>query len=133
MTSKSCLVRLGMLRVLGMLCVPAFCAMSSATPAGAQTADVGSLHNTCLRDATTSKNIIQTTTHRVFTCWGAVAQNYFDYLESSNAPLSEDKQPTGTYVFRAMPKEAGRCWHKTNTADGVSDFGCSINVAKTGN
>ena len=127
MTSKSRPAR------LGILCVPALCALLSTAPAGAQTADLGSLHNACLRDATTSKNVIETTTHNILTCWGAAAESFFDFLETSNAPLSEDKQPTGTYVFRAMPKDSGRCWHKTNTADGVSIYGCSINVSKTGN
>jgi hypothetical protein len=62
-----------------------------------------------------------------------VAQNLFEYLVSTNAAQTVDKQRTGTYIFRAIPQpQSGRCWNKLENADGIqtSTFGCSISVAK---
>ncbi len=84
--------------------------------------------NACMRE-TSASNEIRTADRTIFTCWGSVAQNYFDYLVSTNAKEVVERQETGTYIFREIP-ETGRCWHKIAIADEVSVYGCSINVFK---
>jgi hypothetical protein len=89
-------------------------------------------YNACIKDASASSNEIRTAGHVIYTCWGSVAESYFDYLASTAAKETTDRQRTGTYIFREIP-EAGRCWHKIQIADGVSAYGCSINVDKASN
>jgi hypothetical protein len=88
-------------------------------------------NNACMRE-TSASNEIRTADRTIYTCWGSVAQNYFEYLVSANAKESVDRQETGTYIFRDIP-ETGRCWHKIAIADEVSVYGCSINVFKAAN
>ncbi|MBV9516812.1 MAG: hypothetical protein JO068_01725 [Hyphomicrobiales bacterium] len=90
-----------------------------------------SYNNACIREAS-ENNAIRTADHTILTCWGSVAENFFDYLVSSNAKETVDKQNTGTYIFREIP-ETGRCWHKIQIADEVSIYGCAINVFKAVN
>jgi len=90
-----------------------------------------SYNNACMRESS-ANNAIRTADHTIYTCWGSTAQTFFDYLVSSNAKETVDKQNTGTYIFREIP-ETGRCWHKIQPADDVSMYGCSINVFKTVN
>jgi hypothetical protein len=87
--------------------------------------------NACMRE-TSASNEIRTTDRTIYTCWGSVAQSYFDYLVSANAKETVDRQETGTYIFREIP-ETGRCWHKIAIADEVSIYGCSIDVFKAAN
>jgi hypothetical protein len=120
---------------LGMLFLPAVSCILAAAPAGAQPKigpEALGYHNACLKDASTSSSTIKTVGHIVYTCWGSVAQSYFDYLVSTDAKQTVDKQRTGTYIFREIP-EAGRCWHKIQNADDVSVYGCSISVGTASN
>jgi hypothetical protein len=122
---------------LGIRWVPALSCILAAAPAGAQVVpDAQALYKACMSDAANGQNAIQTGDRKIYTCWGSVAQNYFDYLVSKNATQTIDKQRTGTYIFRAIPQpQAGRCWNKIQSADGIpsSTFGCSINVSKLAN
>jgi hypothetical protein len=88
-------------------------------------------NNACMRE-TSASNEIRTADRTIYTCWGSVAQSYFDYLVSANTRETVDRQETGTYIFREIP-ETGRCWHKIAIADEVSIYGCSINVFKSAN
>jgi hypothetical protein len=117
---------------LGILLGPALSCILTAAPAGAQVEiqpEALAYHKACLNDASSSKSVIQTGGRFVYTCWGSVAESYFDYLVSKNAAQTLDRQRTGTYTFRAIP-QLGRCWHKTNNADNTSVFGCAISLAK---
>jgi hypothetical protein len=117
---------------LGLLFAPALSCILGAAPAGANATirpEALGYYNACMRDASASSNAIQTVGRTVYTCWGSVAESYFDYLVSTDAKEIVDRQRTGTYIFREIP-EAGRCWHKIQTADGVSAYGCSLNVTK---
>jgi hypothetical protein len=119
---------------LGILCVPVLsCVLATAPAAGAPAdmpAEAQNLYKACLSDATSHKSIIQTADHSVYTCWGKPAEDYFDYLGKANAAQTIDKQPTGTYVFRAIP-QGGRCFNKLHhdEEESTSYFGCSINIA----
>jgi hypothetical protein len=90
-----------------------------------------SFNNECIRE-TSASNAIRTADRTIYTCWGSVAQSYFDYLVSANAKETVDRQSTGTYTFREIP-ETGRCWHKIAVADEVSAYGCAIDVFKSAN
>jgi hypothetical protein len=119
---------------LGLLCAAALSCGLAAAAIGAQPTiapEEQGFHKACMDNATSTHNIIQTGDRLIYSCWGSPAQTYFDFLVSKNAPLSVDKQPTGTYYFREIP-QAGRCWNKVEHVDGVETdwFGCSINVAK---
>jgi hypothetical protein len=103
-----------------------------ATPAMAQgeaPPDAPEHYNACISEATSRHNIILTADKSIYSCFGAAAQNYFTYLVSKNAAQTVDKQRTGTYIFREIPK-IGRCWTKIENVDGVetATYGCSINV-----
>jgi hypothetical protein len=84
----------------------------------------------CISEATSRHSIILTADKSIYSCFGAAAQIYFNYLVSKNATQTVDKQRTATYIFREIPK-IGRCWTKIENVDGVetATYGCSINVA----
>jgi hypothetical protein len=100
-----------------------------ARPQAKMQPEASGYYNACVREASSSSNQIKTADHVIYTCWGSVAQSYFDYLVSADAKETVNKERTGTYIFREIP-EAGRCWHKIQVADEVSVYGCAINVFK---
>ncbi|MBV9569360.1 MAG: hypothetical protein JO172_14615 [Hyphomicrobiales bacterium] len=114
-----------MLTLAGLTCILAAAPMRLEAKMSPETQ---SHHNACMREAS-ANNAIRTADHTIYTCWGSVAENFFDYLVSSNTKETVDKQNTGTYIFREIP-ETGRCWHKIQIADEISIYGCSINVSK---
>jgi len=119
-----------------MLCLPALSCLVVAAPAVAQvdnSPEAKRFYDTCIR-STSINNVIKTSDHDIYTCSGAAAQSYFDYLVSKNAVQVVDKQPTGTYFFREIP-QSGRCWNKIENAydPPTVSYGCSINVARTAN
>jgi hypothetical protein len=121
---------------LGALCAGALACALATSASGAQVgapSDEQGLYKACVGDPSNGRNAIQTVDHTIYTCGGSVAQNFFEYLVSSNAAQTVDKQRTGTYIFRAIPQpQSGRCWNKIENVDGIqtSSFGCSISVAK---
>jgi hypothetical protein len=120
---------------LGLLCVPALsCSLAAAqvTAPAALPAEAQGFNKACMDNASSTHNVIQTGDRLIYSCGGASAQSYFEYLVSKNTTQTVDKQPTGTYYFREIP-QSGRCWNKIEHVDGVetSWFGCSINVAKS--
>ncbi len=121
-------------RRLGIHYGPALCLLLAAVPIRAQVVappDAPEYYSACINEASSRHNVILTAGKSIYSCFGAAAQNYFDYLVSKNTPETVDKQRTGTYIFREIPK-VGRCWTKVEHGeDGVatSTYGCSINVA----
>jgi hypothetical protein len=123
-------VRLGALGATALAC--ALAAASARAQAGAPS-DAHGLYKACIGDPLNGHDTIQTVDQTIYTCGGSVAQNFFEYLVSTNAAQTVDKQRTGTYIFRAIPQpQSGRCWNKLENADGIqtSTFGCSISVVK---
>ena len=94
-------------------------------------AEAQTYNNACMRETSTN-NAIRTADRTIYTCWGSVAQSFFEYLVTANTKETVERQDAGTYIFREMP-ETGRCWHKIQISDEVSIYGCSINVLKSAN
>jgi hypothetical protein len=121
---------------LGLVCVLAFNwpLTDASTGAAVEIPDAQAYAKACVDDTSASKSMVQTKDYTIYTCWGAIAQRFFDYLETTKAPQTMDKQRTGTYVFRTVP-QGGRCWNKTENSGDVptSVFGCSINVTRPKN
>src|SRR5262245_59120151 len=75
----------------------------SGSARSAVPADAPEYYNGCISEASSRHNVIQTTGKSIYSCFGTVAQNYYEYLVSKNAPQVIDKQRTGTYYFREIP------------------------------
>jgi hypothetical protein len=118
---------------LGILGAPALSFALAAVPVWAQVEmkpEAQKVYKACVGAANTH-NLIQTSAGTIYTCFGEVAQEYYEYLVSVNAEQTIDKQRTGTYIFRAIP-QIGRCWNKVTNIDNVttSEYGCSLTLAK---
>lgn len=117
--------RLGLVLTVGCFLMPSMRLAAKMSP------EAQNYNNACMRE-TSANNAIRTADRTIYTCWGSVAQTFFEYLVSANTKETVERQDAGTYFFREIP-ETGRCWHKVAIADEVSVYGCSINVFKAAN
>jgi hypothetical protein len=118
------------LAILGMPVLGVALVMAPAASQAQAPPDVPEYYNACIGEASSRHNVILTADKTIYSCFGAAAQNYFNFLVQKNAAERIDKQRTGTYIFREIAK-VGRCWTKIENVDGVetATYGCSINVA----
>jgi hypothetical protein len=117
----------------GMFGVPALILTAMTAPCAAQVQpppDAPEYYKACVDEATSRHSIILTADKTIYSCFGAAAENYYDFLVKNGALETVDKQRTGTYIFREIAK-IGRCWTKIENVDGTetASHGCAINVA----